>query len=65
MPNRRLVSGRLYDAVRMMIDKNIAIWDEQVEALVQSSEPVPVITEVLIPAVDLTCYDQLIVGVAL
>jgi hypothetical protein len=52
------------DVLRMMIDKNIAICDEQVEALVQSSEPVPVVTEVRIPAVDLTCYDQLLEKVA-
>jgi hypothetical protein len=53
------------DAVlRMMIDKNIALSDEQVEALVKSSEPLPVVTEVRIPAVDLTCYDQLLVEVA-
>jgi len=52
------------DALRMMIDKNIAISDEQVEAIVQSSEPVPIATEVHIPAVDLTCYDQLLVEVA-
>jgi len=53
------------DAVlRMMIDKDIAISDEQVETLVQSGEPVPAVTEVIIPAVDLTCYDQLLVGVA-
>jgi len=53
------------DAVlRMMIDKDIVISDEQVETLVQSGEPVPAVTEVFIPAVDLTCYDQLLVGVA-
>ena len=53
------------DAVlRMMIDKDIAISGEQVGALMQSGEPVPVVTEVLIPAVDLTCYDQLLVEVA-
>ena len=53
------------DAVlRMMIDKNIALFDEQVESLVKSSEPLPVVTEVRIPAVDLTCYDQLLVEVA-
>ena len=53
------------DAVlRMMIDKDIAISDEQVNALVQSDEPVPAVTEVFIPAVDLTCYDQLLVEVA-
>ena len=44
----------------MMIDKNIVISDKQVEVLVQSGEPVRVVTEVLIPAVDLTCYDQLL-----
>ena len=49
------------DAVlRMMIDKNIALFDEQVEALVKSRQPLPVVTEVRIPAVDLTCYDQLL-----
>jgi len=52
------------DVLRMMIDKNIALSDEQVEALVKSSEPVPVVTEVRIPAVDLACYDQLLVEVA-
>ena len=52
------------DVLRMMIDKNITISDKQVEALVQSSDPVPVVTEVLIPAVDLTCYDQLLMEVA-
>ena len=49
----------------MMIDKEIAISDELVEELVQSSDPVPVATEVLIPAVDLACYDQLLMEVAL
>jgi hypothetical protein len=48
------------DVLRMMIDKNIRICDEQVEALVHSSQPVPVATKVRIPAVDLACYDQLL-----
>jgi len=48
------------DVLRMMIDKNMRISDEQVEALVQSSQPVPVATKVRIPEVDLTCYDQLL-----
>ena len=48
------------DVLRMMIDKNMRICDEQVEALVQSSQPVAIATKVLIPAVDLTCYDQLL-----
>ena len=48
------------DVLRMMIDKNMRICDEQVEALVQSSQPIPVATKVRIPAVDLTCYDQLL-----
>lgn len=48
------------DVLRMLIDKNIRICDEQVEALVHSSQPVPVATKVRIPAVDLTCYDQLL-----
>jgi hypothetical protein len=48
------------DVLRMMIDKNISICDEQVEALVRSSQPVAAATKVRIPAVDLRCYDQLL-----
>jgi hypothetical protein len=47
------------DVLRMMIDKNIKICDEQVQTLVQSRQPVAVATEVCIEAVDLTGYDQL------
>lgn len=47
------------DALRMLIDKNMDISDEQVEATVYSNHPVPTATEIKIPAVDLTCYDQL------
>jgi len=48
------------DVLRMMIDKNMSICDEQVEALVRSSQPVAAATKVRIPAVDLRCYDQLL-----
>jgi hypothetical protein len=48
------------DVLRMMIDKNISICDEQVEALVNSSQPVADATKVRIPAVDLNCYDRLL-----
>ena len=48
------------DVLRMMIDKNISICDEQVEALVRSSQPVAAVTKVRIPSVDLSCYDQLL-----
>jgi hypothetical protein len=48
------------DVLRMMIDKDMSISDEQVEALVRSSQPVPAATKVRIPAVDLNCYDQLL-----
>jgi len=48
------------DVLRMMIDKNISICDEQVEALVNSSQPVADATKVRIPAVDLSCYDRLL-----
>jgi hypothetical protein len=52
------------DALRMLIDKNMPISDERVKMLVHSSEPVPTVTEIHIPAVDLTCYDQLLKEVA-
>jgi hypothetical protein len=48
------------DVLRMMIDKNMAICAEQVEALVHSGQPVAVATKVRVPAVDLTCYDRLL-----
>jgi hypothetical protein len=44
----------------MMIDKNMSICDEQVEALVRSGRSVAVATKVRIPAVDLTYYDRLL-----
>jgi hypothetical protein len=47
------------DALRMLIDKNLEISSERVESIVHSNQPVPTVTEVTIPAVDLTCYDQL------
>jgi len=52
------------DVLRVLIDKNIHISDERVKTLVQSNEPVPTVTEIHIPAVDLTCYDQLLQEVA-
>ncbi len=48
------------DALRMLIDKNMAITDKQVETLLRSDDPVPTATKIRIPAVDLTCYDQLL-----
>ena len=48
------------DALRMLIDKNLDISNERVEAIVHSNQPVPTATEVNISAVDLTCYDQLL-----
>jgi hypothetical protein len=48
------------DVLRMMIDKNMAICAEQVQALVHSGQPVAVATKVRVPAVDLTCYDRLL-----
>ncbi len=48
------------DVLRMMIDKNKSISYEQVEAFVRSSQPVPEATKIRIPAVDLSCYDQLL-----
>ena len=52
------------DALRMLIDKNMDISDQQVKAIVFSNLPVPTATEINIPAVDLTCYDQLLEQVA-
>jgi len=48
------------DALGMLIDKNMDISYERVEPLVRSNETVPMATEIHIPAVDLTCYDQLL-----
>jgi hypothetical protein len=48
------------DVLRMMVDKNMSICAEQVEALVRSSQPVTAATKVRIPAVDLACYDRLL-----
>ena len=52
------------DVLRVLIDKNMQISDERVKVLVQSNEPVPTATEIHIPAVNLSCYDQLLQEVA-
>jgi hypothetical protein len=52
------------DALRMLIDNNIAITLEQVDALVRSNDSVPTATEIHIQDVDLKCYDELLTEVA-
>jgi hypothetical protein len=53
------------DALRVLIDKDIDISDDRVKTMVRSNEPVPTATEIHIPTVDLTCYDQLLQEVEL
>ena len=48
------------NALRILIDKNMNICKEQVQILMRSNEPVFIPTDIHIPAVDLTCYDQLL-----
>ena len=48
------------NALRVLIDKDMDIYDEQVEILMQSEESVPVATDIDIPEVNLTDYDQLL-----
>jgi len=52
------------NALKVIIDKNMDIGKEQVEILMQSNEPALQATAIHIPAVDLTCYDQLLQGVS-
>ena len=48
------------NALRVLIDKDMDICDEQVEILMQSEESVSVATNIDIPEVNLTDYDQLL-----
>ena len=48
------------NALRVLIDKDMDICDEQVEILMQSEESVSVATDIDIPEVNLTDYDQLL-----
>lgn len=50
------------NALRIIIDKSMDIDQEQVKTLMQSEEPVIMATDINIPAIDLTCYDQLLQG---
>lgn len=52
------------DILRLLFDKNMDITDDRVKVLLRSNERVPAATHVHIPAVDLTCYDQLFTEVA-
>ncbi len=48
------------NALRILIDKNIDICKEQVQILMQSNKPAFMTTDIDVPVVDLTCYDQLL-----
>jgi len=50
------------NALRVLIDKSMDICKEQVEILMQSGESVFTATDIDTPAIDLTCYDQLLQG---
>jgi len=50
------------NAIRVLIDKSTDICKEQVEILMLSGESVFTATDIDIPAIDLTCYDQLLEG---
>ena len=50
------------NALRVFIDKSMDICKEQVEILMPSGESVFTATDIDIPAIDLTCYDQLLEG---
>jgi hypothetical protein len=50
------------NALRVLIDKSMDICKEQVEILMPSGESVFTATDIDIPAIDLTCYDQLLEG---
>lgn len=53
------------DALRVFIDDGIRISDEKVQSMIETGLDVPPITDVHIAAVDLHCYDDLLMEVAL
>ena len=50
------------NALRIIIDENMDIDKAQIEILMQSKESDFVVTDINIPDIDLTCYDQLLQG---
>jgi len=50
------------NALRIIIDKNMDIDKAQIEMLMQSEESDFAATDINIPDIDLTCYDQLLQG---
>ncbi len=50
------------NALKVLIDKSMDICKEQLEILMQSGESAFTATDIDIPAIDLTCYDQLLQG---
>lgn len=51
------------NALRILINKNMAISKDKVLELMQSNEPVFTTDDIHVPEVDLACYDQLLEGV--
>jgi hypothetical protein len=52
------------DALRLLLDQNMDITENQVRKLVLSKEPIPVATDIHISPVNLRSYDQLLQEVA-
>jgi len=50
------------NALKVLIDKGMDVCKEQVETLMESGKLVFAATDINIPAIDLTCYDQLLQG---
>ena len=48
------------NALKIIIDENMAICKEEIQILMQSNKPDCKATDIYIPAIDLTCYDLLL-----
>jgi hypothetical protein len=60
----RISEAAVDDALRALIQADVQITDQRVEAIIASGQPIAPVTQINIADVDLTSYDQLLQEVA-
>jgi hypothetical protein len=60
----RISEAAVDDALRALIEADVEITDQRIEAIIESGQHIAPVTQINIAEVDLACYDQLLGEVA-
>jgi hypothetical protein len=60
----RISEAAVDDALRALIEADVQVTDQRIEAIIESGQPIAPVTQINIADVDLSSYDQLLQEVA-